>query len=85
MHGSVHVSGTYRWKKRGGGRRGVLVFEGGESSLPLPGVGSALPPLRACPQPSDGTSLRDFTAAVEVGLEHCFTLLRTSAARSSEV
>jgi hypothetical protein len=33
MHASMHVSGTHSWKKSGG-RRGVLVFEGGGSSLP---------------------------------------------------
>jgi hypothetical protein len=36
MHGSMHVSGSYSWKNQGG-RRGVLVFEGGRGRSPLPG------------------------------------------------
>ena len=43
MHGSMHVSGTYSWKNQGG-RRGVLVFEGGVIAPPCRGVGSTLPP-----------------------------------------
>ena len=48
MHGSMHVSGTRSWKKPGG-RRGVLVFEGGVIAPPCRGVGSTLPPPASLP------------------------------------
>jgi hypothetical protein len=34
MHGSMHVSGSYRWVKKGGSL-GVSIFDGGR--LPVPG------------------------------------------------
>src|ERR1700757_1438033 len=48
MHGSMHVSGTYSWKKPGGAGGGSWFFGGG-SSLPLWGVGFALPPPASLP------------------------------------
>jgi hypothetical protein len=49
MHGSIHVSGTSKLVKNRGAPEGVPILTRG-SPLPLPGVGPALPPLRACPR-----------------------------------
>ena len=48
MRGSIHVSGTYRWLKKGvpGGSR----FLTGGAGFPCQGVGSTLPPPASCPQ-----------------------------------
>jgi hypothetical protein len=48
MHGSMHVSAPKLEKTRGG-RRGVLVFEGGVIAPPCKGVGSTLPPPASLP------------------------------------
>jgi hypothetical protein len=63
MHGSMHVSGTYSWKKPGG-RRGVLVFKGG-SSLPLPGGSSTLPPPASLPAAVRLNDLRIVPSGIE--------------------
>jgi hypothetical protein len=47
MHGSMHVSGTYRWLKKGG-PWGVSIFEGG-GGFPCQGVGSTLPSPASLP------------------------------------
>jgi hypothetical protein len=47
MQGSMHVSGTYRWLKKGGSL-GVSIFEGG-AGFPCQGVGSTLPPPASLP------------------------------------
>jgi hypothetical protein len=48
MQGSMHVSGTYRWLKKGGVPEGSRFLTGGRASRAR-GVGSTLPPPASLP------------------------------------